>query len=177
MRGRGGQVGGICWLNGIVMRIRLYPTTPAFGASRFRSFRLVASGLSGPPLMAWGFWLESEFGGTQPEDCIIAQQAVVLRPGNYAMSYSYPHPTSLRHREIHWQIVDAKTGTVWRNHPIFPVTPLLSSGFGFSVSTAAPLLQLRLYIRRALGTARIQVCSMCVTQIQAIPKTDLSRLW
>jgi hypothetical protein len=116
--------------------------------------------------------LESEFGGTQPEDCIIAQQAVVLRPGNYAMSYSYHTSDISPASGIHWQIVDAKTGTVLAESPDLSSDALLSSGFGFSVSTAAPLLQLRLVYRRALGTARISgMLDVVSTQIQAIPKT------
>jgi hypothetical protein len=88
------------------------------------------------------------------------------------MSYSYHTSDISPASGIHWQIVDAKTGTVLAESPDLSSDALLSSGFGFSVSTAAPLLQLRLVYRRALGTARISgMLDVVSTQIQAIPKT------
>jgi hypothetical protein len=114
--------------------------------------------------------LESEFSGSQPEDCIIAEQTVVLTPGRYAMSYSY-HTTDISAASgIRWQIVDAKSGVVLQESSDLSSDALAYSGFGFSVPVAAPLLKVRLVYKRTLGTQRISgLLNEVSAQIQAVP--------
>jgi len=67
-----------------------------------------------PGLHSWpgSSGLETEFTGEEPEYCMIAEQYVTLVPGSYSLNYSY-HTTGIAPGTgIHWQILDAKTGTV-----------------------------------------------------------------
>ena len=66
--------------------------------------------------------LETEFAGNQPEDCTIAEQVVVLKPGNYALSYGYRTSDIPPSTGIKWQILEAIRALPWRNLPIFPAT-------------------------------------------------------
>lgn len=114
--------------------------------------------------------LETEFSGSQPEDAAIAEQTVVLKPGKYAMSYSYRTTDILSTSGIRWQIVDAKSEAVLEESPFLSSEALSYSGFGFSVPAGTPLVQVRLDYRRALGTPRISgMLDVSSTRIQAIP--------
>jgi hypothetical protein len=107
-----------------------------------------------PGLHSWpgSSGLETEFTGSQPEDCTVAEQAVALTPG------------------IRWQIIDAKSNTVLADSPDLSSDTLNHSALAFSVPPGASLLRLRLAYRRALGTPRISgMLVVLSTQIQAHP--------
>jgi hypothetical protein len=112
--------------------------------------------------------LETEFTGSQPEECTVAEQAVTLTPGNYTMAYSY-HTTGIPSATgIRWQILDAKSNTVLAESPDLSSDTLTHSALAFSVPPDASLLRLRLAYRRALGTPRISgMLVVLSTQIQA----------
>lgn len=116
--------------------------------------------------------LESEFTGSQPEDCTIAEQALDLTPGKYTMTYSY-HTTDIPPGTgIRWQIIDAIADTVLADSPDLSSDTLKQSVLAFSVPPGLSLLRLRLAYRRALGTPRISgVLVVRSTQIQAQPQS------
>jgi hypothetical protein len=114
--------------------------------------------------------LETEFTGSQPEDCTIAEQAVALTPGNYTMAYAYRTSDIPPDTGIRWQIIDAKSNAVLVDSPDLSSDELQHSVLAFSVPPGAPLLRLRLAYRRALGTPRISgTLVVRSTQIQALP--------
>lgn len=127
-----------------------------------------------PGLHSWpgSSGLETEFTGSQPEDCTVAEQAVALTPGNYTMTYSYhttdiPPATGLR-----WQIMDAKSNTVLTDSPDLSSDALKHAELAFSVPPGTSLLRLRLAYRRALGTPRISgLLVVLSTEIQAHPSS------
>jgi tetratricopeptide (TPR) repeat protein len=99
--------------------------------------------------------LETEFSGGQPEDCIIAEEAIFLAPGNYQLDYSYrtdgiPAKTGLR-----WQIIAADSETVLGQSPDLSSEDLNRAELAFSIPPEASLIYLRLQYRRPLGTPRI----------------------
>lgn len=99
--------------------------------------------------------LESEFSGKQPENCVIAEQAVVLGPGNYELVYTYHTSDIQPDTGIRWQITDVKSGTVLGDSTDLSSDMVVQSSLAFSVLPGQSLLRLRLMYRRTLGTPRI----------------------
>lgn len=127
-----------------------------------------------PGLHSWpgSSGLETEFTGSQPEDCTIAEQAVALTPGNYTMAYVYRTSDIPTDTGIRWQIIDAKSNAVLADSPDLSSDELKHSVLAFSVPAGAALLRLRLAYRRALGTPRISgTLVVRSTQIQARPQS------
>lgn len=99
--------------------------------------------------------LETEFSGDEPESCTVAEQAIVLSPGNYEMDFRYhtediPPATGLR-----WQIIDAGSGKVQAESPDLSSASLIDVRLPFSIASDASLVRLRLQYQRAVGTPRI----------------------
>jgi hypothetical protein len=114
--------------------------------------------------------LETEFNGSQPEDCTIAEQGVPLTPGSYTLAYTYRTSDIPPATGIRWQIIDAKSNAVLAESSDLSSDTLQHSSFVFSVPPDAPLIRLRLAYRRALGTTRISGMLMVVsTQIKTLP--------
>ena len=99
--------------------------------------------------------LETEFTGSQPEDCTIAEQAVVLAPGSFSMSYTYRTSDIPPETGIRWQIVDAKSNAVLAESSDLSSDALVHSALVFSVPPGASLFRTRLSYHRALGTPRV----------------------
>jgi tetratricopeptide (TPR) repeat protein len=116
--------------------------------------------------------LETEFTGSQPEDCIVTEQAISLTPGDYSLVYSYRTTDIPPDTGIHWQIVDAKSNTVLAASPDLSSDAVKQTAVAFSVPSGASLLRLRLAYRRALGTPRISGALVVLsTHIQALPQS------
>ena len=114
--------------------------------------------------------LETEFTGSQPENCTIAEQAVVLGPGNYTMAYAYRTSDIPPATGIRWQILDANSSAVLAESPDLSSGELKHATLAFSVPPGVSLLRLRLAYRRTLGTTRISGnLYMQSAQIQALP--------
>jgi hypothetical protein len=99
--------------------------------------------------------LETEFTGDEPESSTIAEQALVLSPGEYVMEYSYRTTNIPAGSGIQWQIIDVKSGM-----PVAESTHLSSETvrhetLTFSVPREVSLLKLRLRYQRPLGMTRI----------------------
>ena len=123
-----------------------------------------------PGLHSWpgSSGLETEFTGSQPEDCTVAEQIVALTPGNYTMMYSYRTSGISPATGIRWQIIDLKSNTVLTDSADLSGDTLKHAELAFSVPPGASLLRLRLAYRRALGTPRISgMLVVLSTQIQA----------
>jgi len=126
-----------------------------------------------PGLHSWpgSSGLETEFTGSQPESCIVAEQTVALTPGNYTMAYAY-HTTDIPPSTgIRWQIIDARSNTALAESPDLSSDAVKHAELAFSVPPDASLLRLRLVYRRTLGTSRISgMLVVLSTQIQGRPK-------
>ena len=114
--------------------------------------------------------LESEFTGSEPEACVLAEQVVTLTPGNYSMSYSFRTSEIPPETGIRWQVLDAKSSTVLAESPDLSSEELKYSGFAFTVRPGASLSRVRLIYQRTLGTPRIAgTLGILSTRIQALP--------
>ena len=119
--------------------------------------------LSGP------LGLETEFTGTQPEECSVAEQAVALKPGNYSMNYAYRTSDIAPDTGLEWQIIDPKSNTVVAHSPDLSSDELKYSAMGFSVPPGSSMVLLRLAYGRVLGTPRISgTLTVRSIQIQAL---------
>jgi hypothetical protein len=112
--------------------------------------------------------LETEFTGSQPEDCTVAEQALVLTPGNYTMDYAYHTSDIPPGTGLNWQIIDAKSNTVLAGSADLSSDALKHAALAFTVPQDASLIRLRLAYQRALGTPRISgMLVVLSTQIRA----------
>jgi tetratricopeptide (TPR) repeat protein len=100
--------------------------------------------------------LESEFTGSQPEECTVAEQALMLAPGKYVLSYSYRTADIAAGTGIRWQIVGAKPENVLSESPDLSSDASEQGTMTFIVAPDSPLQRLRLIYKRALGTPRIE---------------------
>jgi hypothetical protein len=99
--------------------------------------------------------LETEFSGSQPEECTVAEQAMNLASGSYVFAYVY-HTTDIPPATgIRWQVIDAKSNTVLVESPDLSSDTLSHSALTFNVDPGTSILRLRLGYHRALGTPRI----------------------
>lgn len=101
--------------------------------------------------------LETEFSGEEPENCTVAEQVLLLSPGNYEMDYSsrtenIPPATGLR-----WQIIDKASEKVLAESPDVSSLSAGDIKFPFSIPSDADasLVRVRLRYLRTIGTARI----------------------
>jgi hypothetical protein len=99
--------------------------------------------------------LKSEFTGVQPEECTVAEQAVVLPPGNYELDYSYRTEEIAPNTGLRWQIVAPGTETALAESGDLSNELLKQEKVAFSVPSGTPVVHLRLQYHRALGTPRI----------------------
>ena len=99
--------------------------------------------------------LETEFSGLEPEACTLAEQAVVLHPGNYILEYSYRtegiHPGT----GLHWEISAPGAKSPLAESPDLSSETRSRARFSFSVPPGVSVVHLRLLYRRALGTPLI----------------------
>lgn len=99
--------------------------------------------------------LETEFSGFQPEECTIAEQTIVLPPGNYALEYSYRTSEIAPETGLRWQIVGADYETIVAESPDLSSETMSLGDAKFSIPPKGSLVHLRLQYRRRLGTSRI----------------------
>ena len=113
--------------------------------------------------------LQTEFSGAEPEECVVAEQTIALKPGNYALLFGYrtsqiPPDTGLR-----WQVLDSISKKVLAESSDLSSDQIKQLDVSFAV-TETSLLVLRLNYRRTLGTVRIAgMLNMQSIQIQARP--------
>jgi tetratricopeptide (TPR) repeat protein len=127
-----------------------------------------------PGLHSWpgSSGLETEFTGSQPEECMVAEQAVALTPGNYSLTYAYHTSDIPAATGIRWQILDAKSNTLLAESPDLSSDAVQNLALAFTVPSDVSLIRLRLAYRRTLGTPRISGTLVVLsTQIQVIAKS------
>lgn len=113
--------------------------------------------------------LVTEFSGSEPEDCVITEQAVVLKPGNYTMSFRYHTSTIPPDTGIKWQIIDPKLQKPIAESSDLSNDQVKNSEVNFSLPETS-LLVLRLNYHRSLGTVRISgMLDIESTEVQAQP--------
>ena len=99
--------------------------------------------------------LETEFAGTEPEDCTIAEQALVLTAGNYTAAYSYKTSNIPPETGVRWQIVDPRSHMILAESSDLSSDVLKYAALPFMVPSDTSLIRLRLQYKRAVGTTRI----------------------
>jgi tetratricopeptide (TPR) repeat protein len=99
--------------------------------------------------------LETEFSGLEPEQCTIAEQAIVLSPGNYKMEYTYRAQGIAPETGLHWQIIAGTSGIALADSSDLSSETLTRAQMVFSVPRGISLVHLRLAYQRVLGTVPI----------------------
>ena len=99
--------------------------------------------------------LESEFTGSEPEECTIAEQTLMLSPGKYILSYWYQTAEIATATGIRWQVVDGTQENVLSESTDLSSNTITQGRLEFVVTEGDPLLRIRLLYKRALGTPRI----------------------
>jgi tetratricopeptide (TPR) repeat protein len=111
--------------------------------------------------------LETEFSGSEPEDCVIAEQAVVLKTGNYEMTFGYQTSDIPVGTGVRWQILDSKSQRVLAESSDLSSDQIKRSEVSFSLPETS-LIVLRLKYQRTLGTVRVSgMLNMQSVQIQS----------
>ena len=122
---------------------------------------------SAPGLHSWPgpAGLETEFGGQEGENSMIAEQIVSLSPGNYRLESSYRTQSIAPGTGIRWEISDPKSDEVLATSPSLASDLPTRVNLSFSVKPDTPFLRLRLAYRREPGTTRV-AGTLVVTSIK-----------
>jgi tetratricopeptide (TPR) repeat protein len=99
--------------------------------------------------------LEAEFSGLEPDQCDIAEQAVVLDPGDYELNFSYHTQEIAPGTGLRWQIVGGDSIKPLAESSDLSSEALTRAKMTFSIPRRTPLAHLRLIYQRALGTPPI----------------------
>ena len=99
--------------------------------------------------------LEVELTGREPENCVVAEQAVPVTAGEYELKYSYRTRDIAPETGLHWQIQDSLSGAILAVSPDLSHETLKTDSVTFLAGQTRPLVRLRLAYARALGTPRI----------------------
>jgi hypothetical protein len=112
--------------------------------------------------------LETEFSGEQPENCTIAEQAIVLAPGNYQVVSSYRTQGIAPETGLRWQVVPEGSDKVLAESADLSSETPSRTNVAFSISSQTSLVRLRLQYERTIGTPRISgTLVISLVQIQA----------
>lgn len=109
--------------------------------------------------------LETEFSGAQPENCTVADQTIVLPPGNYELAYSYRTDQIPPATGLVWQVVSSGAQTPLAESSDLASNTLRNGTLAFTVPAGFSIVHLRLHYQRALGTPRI-AGTLVVTSVQ-----------
>jgi hypothetical protein len=96
--------------------------------------------------------LTSEFNGSEPEECRIAEQSVFLPPGDYVLTYTYRTAGIQAKSGIRWQIIDSRRDTPLAESTELSSDHLQQSSMLFSIPKDSALLRLRLAYWHSPGT-------------------------
>jgi tetratricopeptide (TPR) repeat protein len=122
--------------------------------------------------------LEVEFSGKEPESSIVAEQVIPMEPGAYQFQYEYRTTGIAPGTGLRWRVIDAKSGDPLAASADLSHETLRQEAFTFRVTSATPLIRLRLEYQRALGTARIMGRVVVVsTKLQSESTHELSQVW
>jgi hypothetical protein len=96
--------------------------------------------------------LTTEFNGSEPDECRIAEQTVYLPPGDYVLTYSYRTSGIKAKSGIRWQIIDSRRGTPLAESSELSSDHSQQSSMFFSIPKDSALLRLRLAYWHSPGT-------------------------
>jgi hypothetical protein len=96
--------------------------------------------------------LTTEFNGTEPNECRIAEQSVFLPPGDYVLTYTYRTAGIKAKSGIRWQILDSHRDTPLAESSELSSDHLMQSSMFFSIPKDSALLRLRLAYWHSPGT-------------------------
>lgn len=114
--------------------------------------------------------LETEFSGLEADQCSIAEQSVVLAPGNYEMEFAYRTRGIAPATGLEWQIAAANATKPLAQSSDLSSSVMTHAKMEFSIPRGMSLADLRLIYQRALGTPPISgSLVMSSVQIRALP--------
>jgi hypothetical protein len=99
--------------------------------------------------------LVTEFSGDEPESCTIAEEVILLPPGNYKLESSYHSRNIAANTGIRWEIADIESDTALVSSPFLSSDAPAKFTLPFSIGSDHHLLRLRLVYNRQLGTPRV----------------------
>lgn len=99
--------------------------------------------------------LAVEFSGNEPESYTIAEQTIILKPGDYILGYTYETTGIAPDTGIQWQIAQTGSKSALATSSDLSSDDLQHATLKFTVPQGASLLSLRLIYQRALGTTPI----------------------
>ena len=99
--------------------------------------------------------LETEFSGLEPDHCSIAEQAIVLNPGNYVLEYSYRTDGIAPGTGLQWEVTAYGSQTALAESPDLSSETRVRATVAFSIPPGVSVVYLRLIYQRALGTTPI----------------------
>jgi hypothetical protein len=112
--------------------------------------------------------LETEFGGQELEDSLVAEQVISLPPGNYLLESTYHTRDIPPDTGIRWQVADPKSDSVIASSASLSSDSPAKVSFLFSVEPNKPFLRLQLAYHREPGTARV-TGAVVVTSVRIQP--------
>jgi hypothetical protein len=96
--------------------------------------------------------LTTEFNGSEPEECRIAEQTIFLPPGDYVLSYTYRTTGIQAKSGIRWQIIDSRRDTPLAESAEMSSDHEQQASMFFSIPKDSALLRLRLAYWHSPGT-------------------------
>lgn len=115
--------------------------------------------------------LEVELNGSEPEDAVIAEQFVFLKPGDYSLDFRYHTSGIPPGTGIRWQIVDPVSLKVIAESSDLSSADVKQSEVKFTVGPDNALVLLRLHYQRTLGTVRL-AGNINVSSVQIQPRSN-----
>lgn len=112
--------------------------------------------------------LETEFSGLESDQCEIAEQAVVLVPGDYELNFSYRTQGIAPGTGVQWQIVGEDSTKPLAESSDLSSESLARAKMRFSIPPGTSLVHLRLIYQRALGTTPISG-TLVISSVQIQP--------
>lgn len=109
--------------------------------------------------------LETDFSGLESDQCAVAEQSVVLAPGNYEMDYTYRTQGIDPGTGIHWQINSANAIKPLAESSDLSSNALTHAKMSFFIPQGMSLVNLRLVYQRTLGTPPISG-SLLISSVQ-----------
>lgn len=99
--------------------------------------------------------LVTEFRGNQPEDCVIAEQLVALKPGTYTFRSTYHTSGIPPDNGIRWEIMGAKSLVLFGSSRSLSSENSATESFSFTIPGDSPFVRVRLHYQRPIGTTRV----------------------
>jgi hypothetical protein len=120
------------------------PFDPKDAVAQFTSASWALPAYKGLRSQADSSGLKTEFNGSEPDECRIAEQTIFLPPGDYVLAYTYQTAGIQAKSGIRWQILDSRRDTPLAESPELSSNSLKQASMFFSIPNDSALLRLRL---------------------------------